>query len=92
MGNGAGKEAQEMRRYAAVFVACLLMISMLMGCTADAPPLETEKPAGKPNLSRFLAGIDQSLANFRQSGVSAVSERRETDQQIVVTITIPKSQ
>lgn len=54
--------------------------------------LDKEKPAGKPNLSRFLAGIDQSLASFRQSGVSAVSERRETDRQIVVTITIPKSQ
>ena len=54
--------------------------------------LDKEKPAQKPNLSRFLAGIDQSLASFRQSGVSAVSERRETDQQIVVTITIPKQQ
>lgn len=52
--------------------------------------LDKEKPAGKPNVSRFLAGIDQSLASFRQSGVSAVSERKETDQQIVVTITIPK--
>ena len=51
-----------------------------------------EKPAGKPNLSRFLAGLDQSLASFRSSGVPAISERRETDSQIVVTITIPKNQ
>ena len=50
-----------------------------------------EKPAGKPNLSRFLAGLDQSLASFRSSGVPAISERRETDSQIVVTITIPKN-
>ena len=52
--------------------------------------LEAEKPAKKPNLGRFLAGLDHSLATFRQSGVCAVSERRETDSQIVVTITIPK--
>ena len=51
-----------------------------------------EKPAGKPSLRRFLAGLDQSLAGFRQSGISAVSERTETDSQIVVTITIPKTQ
>ena len=54
--------------------------------------LQTKKPAVKPNLSRFLAGLDQSLASFRLSGVSAISERRETDSQIVVTITIPKQQ
>lgn len=50
-----------------------------------------EKPAGKPSLRRFLAGLDQSLAGFRQNGICAVSERKETDSQIVVTITIPKS-
>ena len=49
-----------------------------------------EKPAGKPSLRRFLAGLDQSLAGFRQNGIRAVSERKETDSQIVVTITIPK--
>ena len=51
-----------------------------------------EKPAGKPNLSRFLAGLDHSLAGFRMSGIPAISERKETDSQIVVTITIPKTQ
>ena len=54
--------------------------------------LAKEKPAGKPNLSRFLAGLDQSLAGFRSSGIPAISERKETDSQIVVTITIPKTQ
>lgn len=49
-----------------------------------------EKPATKPNLSRFLAGLDHSLAGFRLSGIPAISERKETDSQIVVTITIPK--
>ena len=54
--------------------------------------LSKEKPAGKPNLSRFLAGLDHSLAGFRMSGIPAISERKETDSQIVVTITIPKTQ
>ena len=54
--------------------------------------LAKEKPAGKPNLGRFLAGLDQSLAGFRMSGIPAISERKETDSQIVVTITIPKLQ
>lgn len=54
--------------------------------------MQAKKPAAKPNVSRFLAGLDQSLANFRLSGVSAISERRETESQIVVTITIPKQQ
>ena len=49
-----------------------------------------EKHAIKPNVSRFLAGLDQSLAGFRMSGIPAISERKETDSQIVVTITIPK--
>ena len=52
--------------------------------------LTKEKPAGKPNISRFLAGLDHSLAGFRLSGIPAISERKETDSQIVVTITIPK--
>ena len=51
-----------------------------------------EKPAGKPNINRFLAGLDQSLSGFRLSGIPAISERKETDSQIVVTITIPKQQ
>ena len=54
--------------------------------------LATEKPAGKPNISRFLAGLDHSLSGFRLSGIPAISERKETDSQIVVTITIPKTQ
>ena len=44
----------------------------------------------KADLSSFLSRLDQSLQRIRLSGVSAVSERRETDRQIVLTITIPK--
>ena len=54
--------------------------------------LDKEKPATTPSLRRFLAGLDQSLAGFRSNGICAVSERKETEKQIVVTITIPKTQ
>jgi ParB family chromosome partitioning protein len=47
------------------------------------------KPA-KANVGAFLNGLNQSLARIQSSGIPAVSERRETDSQIVLTITIPK--
>ncbi len=44
----------------------------------------------KVDLGGFLNALDLSLARIRQGGISAISERRETDSQIVLTITIPK--
>ena len=44
----------------------------------------------KASVSAFLNSLTQSLQKIQLSGVSAVSERRETDTQIVLTITIPK--
>ena len=54
--------------------------------------LLTKRPAERPrpNVGAFLSSLDRSLARIRQTGVAAVSERRETDSQIVLTITIPK--
>jgi len=49
----------------------------------DAPPI-------KANVGAFLNNLNQSLARIQLSGIPAVSERRETDSQIVLTITIPK--
>ena len=48
----------------------------------------TSKP--RTNVSTFLNNLTQSLARIQSSGIPAVSERRETDSQIVLTITIPK--
>ena len=51
------------------------------------------QPDAKPqsaNVSAFLNSLTQSLQKIQRSGVSAISERRETDTQIVLTITIPK--
>ena len=48
-----------------------------------------EQPA-KANVGAFLNSLTQSLQKIQLSGIPAVSERRETDSQIVLTITIPK--
>ncbi len=57
-------------------------IEALLAKREDAPK--------KANVSAFLNSLTQSLQKIQRSGVSAVSERRETDTQIVLTITIPK--
>ncbi len=46
--------------------------------------------AHKVNIGSFLTNLHQSLQRIQLSGVPAISERRETDSQIVLTITIPK--
>jgi ParB family chromosome partitioning protein len=48
------------------------------------------KKAPRANLSAFLNNLSHSLAKIQSCGIPAVSERRETDRQIVLTITIPK--
>ena len=57
-------------------------IDSLLTPPRDDPP--------KINMSAFLNSLTQSLQKIQRSGVGAISERRETDTQIVVTITIPK--
>ena len=49
-----------------------------------------EKKERRPNVSSFIQHLTQSLAKFQLSGVAAVSERKETEDQIVLTITFPK--
>ena len=50
---------------------------------------KAEKPQ-KANVGAFLNTLTQNLQKIQLSGFPAVSERRETDSQIVLTITIPK--
>lgn len=50
-------------------------------------------PEDKPrhtDVGAFLKNVSQTLTRIQRSGIPAVSERRETDSQIVLTITIPK--
>ena len=49
-----------------------------------------EDRQNRANVGAFLNNLTQSLAKIQLSGIPAVSERRETDSQIVLTITIPK--
>ena len=50
-----------------------------------------KEKAPKANVGAFLKNVNQSLARIQLCGIPAVSERLETDRQIVLTITIPKS-
>ena len=52
---------------------------------------EKEEKTGKANVGAFLNSLTQTLQKIQLSGIAAVSERRETESQIVLTITIPKS-
>ena len=49
-----------------------------------------EEKSSKANISAFLKNVSQTLTKIQLSGIPAISERRETDSQIVLTITIPK--
>lgn len=59
-----------------------LIAAMLRGC---------HNPEAKTNISAFLNGLTAGLQRMQRCGICAVSERRETDSQIVFTITIPKN-
>ena len=49
-----------------------------------------QKSTQRINVGAFLNSLNQSLAKIQLAGISAVSERRETEDEIVLTITIPK--
>ena len=46
--------------------------------------------AARASVGTFLNNLTLSLQKIQLSGIPAISERRETDSQIVLTITIPK--
>ena len=53
--------------------------------------LEKKKsPAPKANVGAFLNSLTRSLTRIQSSGIPAVSERKETEDRIIFTITIPK--
>ena len=52
---------------------------------------KAEKKPRRVNLGGFFTGISQTLDRFRMAGIPAVSEKRETETEIVLTITIPKT-
>ena len=56
----------------------------------DALLTRKEEAVPKANVGAFLNTLNQTLQKIQLSGIAAVSERRETESQIVLTITIPK--
>lgn len=51
---------------------------------------ELAPKAGKGSVSAFLNSLSSGLQRIQMAGIPAISERKETDSQIVFTITIPK--
>ena len=51
---------------------------------------ESSKAPRKANIGSFINNLSHTLSKIQLSGIPAVSERRETESQIVFTITIPK--
>ncbi len=49
-----------------------------------------EEKTQKVDVGAFLRNVNQTLSRIQLAGIPAISERRETDSQIVLTITIPK--
>lgn len=43
-----------------------------------------------PNVNSFIRDLTQRLTKMQSSGICAISERRETEKEIVLTITFPK--
>lgn len=52
--------------------------------------LLTRAEPKKPNVGMFLKNVTKTLEQIQRSGIAAISERKETESQIVLTITIPK--
>ena len=50
---------------------------------------QEERPM-HPDVGSFLRSVSQTLSRIQQSGIAAISERKETEDKIVLTITIPK--
>jgi ParB family chromosome partitioning protein len=74
-------------------IATIIQLGMSVARTESyIEQLLCEKPdkPPKPNVGAFLNNLNQALARIQLSGISAVSERKETESQIVLTITIPK--
>ena len=49
----------------------------------------SEKKPARVNLGGYLNNLSQSLARIQAAGVAAVSERRETEAEIVLAVTVP---
>ena len=80
----------EAEKLAAISVIARLGMSVARTESYIEGLLEQKSGSGRVNVGSFLNSLHQTLQKIQLSGIPAVSERRETDSQIVLTITIPK--
>ncbi len=81
----------EPEKMAAISVISRLGLSVAR-TEAYIEDLLTKKNGREPKVSlgAFFNNLNQTLQRIQLSGIPAISERRETENQIVLTITIPK--
>jgi ParB family chromosome partitioning protein len=84
------KLGTEPEKLAAISVISRLGMSVARTESYIQSLLEERSSGSKVNVGMFLHNLHQTLQKIQLSGIAAVSERRETDSQIVLTITIPK--
>ncbi len=48
------------------------------------------KQERQPNVTAFIRNLTQSLSKIQQGGIRAISERKETENEIILTLTFPK--
>ena len=80
----------EAEKMAAISVISRLGMSVARTESYIESLLEEKTGNSRVNVGSFLNSLNQTLQKIQLSGIPAVSERRETDSQIVLTITIPK--
>ena len=71
-------------------IDCEICMTQLDRCVGKESEPVIEKEPEKPDVGAFLKNVSKTLSRIQQSGIAAISERKETDSQIVLTITIPK--
>ena len=84
------KLGSEAEKTAAISVIARLGMSVARTESYIEGLLEQKTGSNRVNVGSFLNSLHQTLQKIQLSGIPAVSERRETDSQIVLTITIPK--
>lgn len=86
------EDEQEKLEAVAVIVRQSLSVARTEEYIAQLLDKKEKADPKRVNIGGFLNHLSRTLDRFRTAGISAVSERRETEREIVLTITIPKQQ
>lgn len=83
------KDEEEKRKAIAYIAKMGLSVARTEQYIDDLLKAGEQKPS-RANLDQLIRRVSQTLTKIQNCGVPAVSERKETESQIVLTITIPK--